>query len=92
MEKNEGDENYIGSDDEKSHYCEVCDRDFPSKDTLSQHKSTHRICGIDGCTFSAHPMLVEKHIIMQHRTGLYERMKDLSIPENLEKWIMERKK
>ncbi|GAB1865084.1 Nuclear fragile X mental retardation-interacting protein 1 [Camponotus japonicus] len=90
--QNEDDENCIGSDDEKSHYCEVCDRDFPSKDTLSQHKSTHRVCSIDGCTFSAHPMLVEKHITMQHRTGLYERMKDLSIPENLEKWIMERKK
>ncbi|XP_070165961.1 LOW QUALITY PROTEIN: uncharacterized protein [Polyergus mexicanus] len=90
--ENQGDENCVSSNDEKSYYCEVCDRDFPSKDTLSEHKSTHRICGIDGCTFSAHPMLVEKHISMQHRTGLYHRMKDLSIPENLEKWLMERKK
>ncbi|XP_072747432.1 FMR1-interacting protein NUFIP1 isoform X2 [Anoplolepis gracilipes] len=90
--QNQEDENCASSDDEKSHYCEVCDRDFPSNDALSEHKSTHRVCGIDGCTFSAHPMLVEKHINMQHRTGLYERMKDLSIPENLEKWITERKK
>ncbi|XP_029664598.1 nuclear fragile X mental retardation-interacting protein 1 [Formica exsecta] len=90
--ENQGDENCVSSNDEKSYYCEVCDRDFPSKDTLSEHKSTHRVCGIDGCTFSAHPMLVEKHISMQHRTGLYQRMKDLSIPENLEKWLMERKK
>ncbi|XP_050457230.1 FMR1-interacting protein NUFIP1 isoform X2 [Cataglyphis hispanica] len=90
--ENQGDENCASSNDKKSYYCEVCDRDFPSKDTLSEHKSTHRVCGIDGCTFSAHPMLVEKHISMQHRTGLYQRMKDLSIPENLEKWLMERKK
>lgn len=50
------------------------------------------LCGIDGCKFSAHPLLVEKHISMQHRTGLYQRMKDLSTPEDIEKWIMERKK
>lgn len=80
----------MSSDDEKSHYCEVCDKDFSSKDTLLEHQSAHMTCGIDGCTFSAHPLLVEKHIGMQHRTGLYERMKDLS--EDLEKWIMERRK
>jgi len=50
------------------------------------------LCGIDDCTFSAHPLLVEKHISMQHRTGLYQRMKNLSTPEDIEKWIMERKK
>ncbi|XP_012541538.1 nuclear fragile X mental retardation-interacting protein 1 isoform X1 [Monomorium pharaonis] len=96
---NQRDENYVNSgddaddnedDENTSHYCEVCDRDFPSKDDLSEHKSTHITCGIDGCTFSAHPLLVEKHISMQHRTGLYQRMKDLS--EDVEKWIMERKK
>ncbi|KAL0101499.1 hypothetical protein PUN28_018967 [Cardiocondyla obscurior] len=87
------DENYVSSDDDDaSHYCEVCDRDFLSENDLAEHKSTHMLCGIDGCKFSAHPLLVEKHINMQHRTGLYQRMKDLSTPEDIEKWIMERKK
>ncbi|XP_029174879.1 LOW QUALITY PROTEIN: nuclear fragile X mental retardation-interacting protein 1-like [Nylanderia fulva] len=88
--QNQEGENCVSPDDERSHYCEVCDKDFSSKDTLLEHQSTHMTCGIDGCTFSAHPLLVEKHISMQHRTGLYQRMKDLS--EDLEKWIMERKK
>ncbi|KYM93443.1 Nuclear fragile X mental retardation-interacting protein 1 [Cyphomyrmex costatus] len=29
---------------------------------------------------------------MQHRTGLYQKLKDLSTPEDIEKWITERKK
>ncbi|KAL6258607.1 hypothetical protein P5V15_010561 [Pogonomyrmex californicus] len=91
------DENNVSSDDDVndydiSHYCEVCDRDFPSEAILAEHKSAHMTCGIDGCTFSAHPLLVQKHISMQHRTGLYQRMKNLSTPEEIEKWIMERKK
>ncbi|KAG5345150.1 NUFP1 protein, partial [Acromyrmex charruanus] len=87
------DENYVSSDDDnKTYYCEVCDRDFPSEDDLSDHKRIHMICGIDGCTFSAHPSLVQKHISMQHRSGLYQKLKNLSTPEDIEKWIKERKK
>lgn len=52
----------------------------------------HKLCGIDGCTFSAHPLLIEKHIIMQHNTGLYHKIKNVSTPEEIEKWIMERKR
>ncbi|KAK2580181.1 hypothetical protein KPH14_012447 [Odynerus spinipes] len=86
------DENYESSDEDKQYYCEVCDKEFPSDDILSQHISTHKLCGIDGCTFSAHPLLVEKHISMQHSTGLYQRMKNLSTPEDIQKWIEERKR
>ncbi|KAG5324931.1 NUFP1 protein, partial [Pseudoatta argentina] len=87
------DENYVSSDDDnKTYYCEVCDRDFPSEDDLSDHKRIHMVCGIDGCTFSAHPSLVQKHISMQHRSGLYQKLKNLSTPEDIEKWIKERKK
>ncbi|KYQ60321.1 Nuclear fragile X mental retardation-interacting protein 1, partial [Trachymyrmex zeteki] len=87
------DENYVSSDDDNTtYYCEVCDRDFPSENDLSSHKRTHMLCGIDGCTFSAYPSLVEKHISMQHRSGLYQKLKDLSTPEDIEKWITERKK
>ncbi|XP_077282847.1 FMR1-interacting protein NUFIP1 isoform X2 [Temnothorax americanus] len=88
------DENYVssGDDDDAPRYCEVCDRDFPSAADLSEHRRTHKLCGIDGCKFSAHPSLVEKHISMQHRTGLYHRLKDLSTPEDIDTWITERKK
>nr|KAF7389642.1 hypothetical protein H0235_018126 [Vespula pensylvanica] len=86
------DENYESSDEDQQYYCEVCDREFPSKVMLSEHVNTHKLCGIDGCTFTAHPLLVEKHISMQHSTGLYQRMKNLSTPEDIQKWIAERKR
>ncbi|XP_033351210.1 nuclear fragile X mental retardation-interacting protein 1-like [Bombus vosnesenskii] len=86
------DENYISSEDDELFYCEICDKDFSSEDALSEHKTGHKLCGIDGCTFSAHPLLIEKHIIMQHNTGLYHKIKNVSTPEEIEKWIMERKR
>ncbi|XP_076302471.1 FMR1-interacting protein NUFIP1 [Lasioglossum baleicum] len=86
------DEHYTSSEECESYYCELCDRDFASEDGLSEHKREHRVCGIDGCTFSAHPMLVEKHITMQHNSGLYHKIKNVSSPEDIEKWIKERKK
>ncbi|XP_012146701.1 FMR1-interacting protein NUFIP1 [Megachile rotundata] len=84
--------NDISSEDDESFYCEICDKEFSSEDALSEHNAEHKLCGIDGCTFSAHPLLVEKHITMQHSSGLYQRIKNLSTPEDIEKWIMERKK
>ncbi|XP_012250607.2 nuclear fragile X mental retardation-interacting protein 1-like [Athalia rosae] len=87
------DENYLSSEEEEQkNFCEVCDRDFPSKECLARHISEHRVCGIEGCSFSAHSKLVEKHIGMQHSTGLYHRMKNLSSPEDIENWILERKR
>ncbi|XP_015117203.1 nuclear fragile X mental retardation-interacting protein 1 [Diachasma alloeum] len=86
------DENYTSNEEDDSYYCEICDRDFQTEKLLNDHKSTHRVCGIDGCTFSAHPKLVEKHITMQHCTGLYHRMKNMKTPEEIENWIAERKR
>ncbi|CAK9809854.1 FMR1-interacting protein NUFIP1 [Anthophora quadrimaculata] len=86
------DENYTSSEDDESFYCEICDKNFSSEDALSEHKTEHKVCGIDGCTFSAHPSLVEKHITMQHNSGLYQKIRNISTPEDIEKWITERKK
>ncbi|XP_046430118.1 nuclear fragile X mental retardation-interacting protein 1-like [Neodiprion fabricii] len=88
----ERDENYQSSEEEHEYYCEVCDREFPSEESLARHMGEHRVCGIDDCVFSAHPKLVEKHISMQHTTGLYHRMKNLSTPEDIQNWIAERKR
>ncbi|KAK1121844.1 hypothetical protein K0M31_010154 [Melipona bicolor] len=86
------DENYTSSEDNESFYCEMCDKDFLSEDAFSEHKSEHKLCGIDGCTFSGHVLLVERHITMQHSTGLYHKIKNVSTPEEIKKWIMERKR
>lgn len=70
-------------------YCESCDRSFPSDETLKEHLSQHRVCGREGCKFTAHAKVVEKHIRLQHDTGLYRRIKST---DDTEKWRAERKK
>lgn len=72
--------------------CDRCDRSFKSKELLDQHISEHIPCGINGCKFVAHPKIVEKHIQMQHETGLAEQIMRLTTPEEIEKWRAERKR
>lgn len=89
----EEDENDSENDsEEENFYCEICDREFESLETLDRHIQEHQTCKIDGCTFTAHPKIVEKHISMQHATGLYQRMKNAMSDGDLEKWKAERKK
>lgn len=59
---------------------------------MLKHVAQHRTCGIDGCTFVAHEKVVEKHIEMQHITGLYQRIKKTNTPEDIANWIAERKR
>lgn len=72
--------------------CDLCDRGFKSKELLDFHISEHVPCGINGCKFVAHPKIVEKHIQMQHVTGLAEKIMRLTTPEEIEKWKEERKR
>lgn len=72
--------------------CERCNRSFKSQDLLSAHVSEHVTCGIDGCTFTAHPKIIQNHIQMQHETGLAAQIMRLNTPEEIEKWREERKR
>lgn len=72
--------------------CDRCDRSFRSQELLDIHISEHIPCGINGCPFVAHPKIVEKHIEMQHETGLAEQIMRLNTPEEIQKWRDERKK
>jgi hypothetical protein len=49
------------------------------------------VCGVDGCQYTAHENLIENHIQMQHLTGLYEKIRNVNTPEDIAKWIEERK-
>lgn len=71
--------------------CDRCDRSFRSHELLNIHISEHIPCGINGCTFVAHPKIVEKHIQMQHETGLAEQIMRLNTPEEIQKWREERR-
>lgn len=74
------------------HWCETCDRGFPTAELLQQHNSQHQKCNIDGCQFIAHPKVITKHIQMQHSSGLYKKIANLNNPEDIQKWREERKK
>lgn len=72
--------------------CDRCDRGFKSQEQFDAHVAEHIPCGIDGCKFVAHPKIVEKHVMMQHETGLAEQIMRLNTPEEIQKWRDQRKK
>ncbi|KAM3964837.1 nuclear FMR1 interacting protein 1 [Aphomia sociella] len=76
----------------EEHWCETCDRGFHTADMLEKHKQQHEKCNIDGCQFVAHPKVITKHIQMQHSSGLYKKIANLNNPDDIKKWIEERKK
>ncbi|KAL1490633.1 hypothetical protein ABEB36_013294 [Hypothenemus hampei] len=89
----EEDEIVSNSEDDACQFsCDTCERDFYTKDQFDMHMSEHRTCNLDGCTFTAHEKIIEKHIRMQHSTGIYDRIRKLDKPEDILKWIAERKK
>ncbi|KAL3282865.1 hypothetical protein HHI36_006025 [Cryptolaemus montrouzieri] len=71
--------------------CDTCERDFPTQGLYEKHMTEHRVCGIDECTFTAHEKIIEKHIRMQHSTGLYDKIRNLNTPEDIARWLEERK-
>lgn len=73
-------------------WCETCDRGFYTEAHLQQHISEHQNCGIDGCQFTGHELMIAKHIELQHSTGLYDKIKNLQTPEDIEKWREERRR
>ncbi|XP_046463695.1 nuclear fragile X mental retardation-interacting protein 1-like isoform X1 [Daphnia pulex] len=75
----------------QSFSCDRCDRSFRSQELLDSHIAEHIPCGINGCPFVAHPKIVEKHIQMQHETGLADQIMRLNTPEEIQKWREERK-
>lgn len=79
-------------DDSNERICKTCNREYHSKYQYNKHMAEHRTCGIDGCAFNAHKSIIEKHIEMQHCTGLYDRIKNVVTPEDIAKWVAERKR
>lgn len=76
----------------RSCWCDVCEKGFTTPALLQEHESEHATCGIDGCTYTAHQDVLEKHIMHQHLTGLYNKIPQGNSPEEIQKWKEERKK
>jgi len=76
----------------KSYWCDVCEKGFTDQSELEEHEAAHQTCGIDGCTYFAHAEVLDKHIMHQHLTGLYNKIAQGTSPEEIEKWRAERRK
>lgn len=75
-----------------SFWCELCERSFRTLQMLERHVDEHEKCYFDGCKYEAHTILVQKHIEMQHNTGLFQQINNTETEEDIEKWRAERKK
>lgn len=77
----------------KQHFwCETCDIDFKSNFELKNHKDKHETCSVDGCSFTGIANVLSEHVLNQHNSGLYDTIKRLNTPEEIEKWREERKR
>lgn len=86
MEDDEGRE-----EEEEIMSCDVCEYDFYSQEEYEQHVSEHKVCGLEGCQFTACESVIEYHIGIQHSTGLYDKIRNVSTPEDIAKWREERR-
>ena len=39
----------------RTFYCDLCDEEFDSEKSLSDHEAKHEVCGLDGCKYTAMP-------------------------------------
>jgi hypothetical protein len=76
----------------QSYQCDICDMFFNSKQEYDTHVSEHQVCGLDECTFTAHPKALEVHILHLHASGLYSRIERSMTKEAIEKWQNDRRK
>jgi len=76
----------------KSYFCDVCEKLIGSETEYKVHLSEHATCGIDGCGYTAHQDILEKHIMQQHLTGLFNKIPQGNSPEEIAKWREERRK
>jgi len=75
-----------------STWCDVCDKGFDSIRQLREHESEHVTCDVDGCKYTGHQSVMEKHIQHQHISGLFHRIPQGKSKEEIEKWRAERRK
>lgn len=73
-------------------FCEVCDRGFKTEDKYTEHCQSHKTCGVNGCKFTAAEKLVEIHFRNFHMSGVDRKVSKLETPEDIQKYINDRKK
>ncbi|XP_065356699.1 FMR1-interacting protein NUFIP1 [Calliphora vicina] len=73
-------------------YCEPCELELHSLEDLKRHRAQHEKCPVAGCLYRGHPSVMDKHINALHASGLFDKFKKLSTPEEIAAWRAERRK
>ncbi|XP_037944880.1 uncharacterized protein LOC119677554 isoform X2 [Teleopsis dalmanni] len=70
-------------------FCDACEMQFESNDCFLEHCSQHTLCRNENCTYMLHPTAMDKHVRIFH-SGLLDKVKKLSTPEEIAAWRKER--
>lgn len=77
---------------QERHWCESCEMELHSKNDLKLHNAQHEKCPVENCKFKGLSTVMDKHVESLHLTGLFDKVKKLSTPEEIAAWRAERKK
>ncbi|XP_011351931.1 nuclear fragile X mental retardation-interacting protein 1 isoform X2 [Ooceraea biroi] len=92
-DEDEEDESNIVSDEDTSCRERVCNREFPPKETVFEDGD--HTCGIDGCTYTANSLLVEKHMRVEHDKHIlvvYQDPKNTNMSTSVVQYMMDRRR
>ncbi|GAB6018621.1 nuclear fragile X mental retardation protein interacting protein 1 [Chamberlinius hualienensis] len=73
-------------------HCKTCDWSFDTKEAYNEHLQSHVKCPDETCKFEAHKDIIEFHYKIEHIANFADRLKRLETPEEIDKWINERKR
>jgi len=77
--------------DTDAFYCEACEKSFKTQEKYSIHINSHIGCDFGNCSFRGVEKIVKLHKLQVHNPRVISLMKTLNDPEELKKWIAERK-
>lgn len=73
-----------------SHLCVPCEKEFYSESQYQKHVEKHQVCDEPGCNFKATLRVIKHHKLTVHNPFV-QRMMKLQSPEEIAKYIEERK-
>lgn len=88
MYKKKKQNNKVNKQKQYAFRCETCDKSFKDQKKYDEHMKSHVKCVHEGCSFSA-PRQFMKHHELLHKNNM---AKPLETPEEIAKYIEERKK
>lgn len=75
-----------------NNWCSLCEQGFKYPQQLQKHTDEHEKCWFENCNFEGHTKLLQKHIEIQHNSGLFQKIGKVETDEDIEKWREERRK